>query len=442
MGNFGEKSINAFLRAAMRKKLGLGRINTTTGAIRREDYAFDNNFPLEHESADGLSRIETVRVDKFDKLMYGGAHVVQPCLRPITCVMPVNGDIVTKVFHVFNYPARVKAIYEIHATAGNDAAAVTLNVTKDTSTDAPGAGITVQSGTFNLKGTANTLQTATLASNPNTLECAAGDRLSVVLTGTATTAAAVNITVWVQYYKLVQEFSVYVAAGNADQGFFIANRPYTVLAASFVAKTAEVTTTTQKIQLTQDTSTNATGAGTDLLTNNTNAGFSAVAAANTVQNGTWATNPTLAAGDRLSIDYSGTSTELAGICVTVAIAAQPERIEVPFFDIDTDVAEVVQLIADRDYEFIEARQIHETAAGGTSTAQIETSTSTTAPGSGTTVMASTANLNATAATVQILAPTAVLSDRIIPALARIALDYNHTEQSLTGNVTTASLRAI
>ena len=40
------------------------------------------------------------------------------------------------------------------------------------------------------------------------------------------------------------------------------------------------------VQLVKDTSTDAPGAGTDLLTNNTDAGFNCKGTANTVQNGT------------------------------------------------------------------------------------------------------------------------------------------------------------
>ncbi len=432
----GTKNIDAAQAAPYAKRFGLLR------NIDGIDYAFDNNFAQKWSKADESGDVEGIRLDTSDQLMLGGGHVVQPCLRPIIMTMPINGDIVTKAFHVFNYAARIRAIYQIHETAGNHASAVTLNVTKDSSGVAPGAGITVQSGTFNLKGTAKTLQTATLATNPATLECAAGDRLSVKLTGTATTAAAVCIVVWVQYYKLVQEFSLYVAAGNADQAFFIANRPYTVLGARYAHATAEATEPLMRLQLTQDTSTNAPGAGTDLLTNNTNAGFSGIATINVPQVGTFASNPALATGDRLSIDYSHTATELANILVTVAIAAQSERIEVPFFDIDTDVAEVVHFIADREYEFIESRQIQATAAGGASTAQLEVATGTTAIGSGLALNASTADLNGTANTIQILAPATVLATRIVPAQGRMGLDYNHTEQSLAGLVTTTSLRAI
>jgi len=435
----GNKNFDAAARAPYAKRFGLMR------TIEGLDTAFDNNYAQKWSNAADTADVEGIRVGTDDKIMLGGGHVVQPCFRPIPLRMAVNADVATKCFHVFNYAARIISIVESHGTAGNDAGAVTFQITKDGSGVAPGSGIALNTA-LSLKATANTTQTATLASEPATLEVAAGDRLSFKLTGTATACANVCIVVWVMYYQNVFETSIHVASGNADQAFFIANRPYTLLAARFAAATAETTTTSLKLQLTLDTSTNAPGAGTDLLSNNSNGGFSCTATANVPQTGslnaTGSAAYALAAGDRLSIDYSGSATELAGIVVTVAFAAQPERIEVTFFDIDTDVSECAGLVADREYEFIEARQVHATAAGGTATAQLEYATGTTAPGSGTAIMASTFDLNGTANTVQIGAPSTVLSDRILRTGARLSLDYNHTEQSLAGLVWTASLKAI
>lgn len=73
------------------------------------------------------------------------------------------------------------------------------------------------------------------------------------------------------------------------------------------------------LQLTKDTGTTAPGAGTDLLTNNTNAGFDLNATANTPQTGTFtATTATLqfAAGDRLSMDFANTIQSTAGLYIT------------------------------------------------------------------------------------------------------------------------------
>lgn len=108
----------------------------------------------------------------------------------------------------------------------------------------------------------------------------------------------------------------------ADEAFFIADRAYEVVGVSQIHAVAGNDGGAVNLQVTKDTGTNAPGAGTDLLTNTAGAGFNLKATANTVQNGTLvATQATkrLAAGDRLSVDYAGTLTTLAGVVVTVKL---------------------------------------------------------------------------------------------------------------------------
>lgn len=113
--------------------------------------------------------------------------------------MPLNADCVDQSFFIADRAYKVKAIYEIHATAGNDAGAVNVQVTKDTGTDAPGAGTDLLTNNtnagFNMKGTANTLQTGTLTATAASLLLAAGDRLSVDFAGVVTTLAGVSVQV-------------------------------------------------------------------------------------------------------------------------------------------------------------------------------------------------------------------------------------------------------
>lgn len=109
-----------------------------------------------------------------------------------------------------------------------------------------------------------------------------------------------------------------------DQAFFTADRAYRVTRIDYVHATAGNDAGSVNVQVTKDTGTDAPGAGTDLLTNNTNAGFNCKATANTVQNGTLtgtAASLALAAGNRLSLDFAGTVTTLAGVQVTVTLVA-------------------------------------------------------------------------------------------------------------------------
>jgi len=111
-------------------------------------------------------------------------------------------------------------------------------------------------------------------------------------------------------------------ASLADQVFFIANRAYEVTDIREIHATAGSDGSAVNMQVVKDTSTNAPGAGTDLLTNNTNAGFDMKSTANTVQVGTLTSTLAslrLAAGDRLAVDFAGTLTALAGVVVTVSM---------------------------------------------------------------------------------------------------------------------------
>lgn len=117
-------------------------------------------------------------------------------------------------------------------------------------------------------------------------------------------------------------YSMLANASLADQAFFVADRAYDVVAVRQIHSVAGTDGSAVNLQVTKDTSTAAPGAGTDLLTNNTNAGFNLKGTANTVQAGTLtatAASKRMAAGDRLSVDFAGTLTTLAGVVVTVVL---------------------------------------------------------------------------------------------------------------------------
>lgn len=119
---------------------------------------------------------------------------------------------------------------------------------------------------------------------------------------------------------LATSFVGLLNATLTDQAFFVADRAYQVTAITEVHSAAAAVTA--NVQVTKDTSTTAPGGGTDLLTNNTNAGFDLHATANTVQTGSLSGTPSdlqLAAGDRLSVDFSGTLTSAAGVVISIAL---------------------------------------------------------------------------------------------------------------------------
>jgi hypothetical protein len=102
-----------------------------------------------------------------------------------------------------------------------------------------------------------------------------------------------------------------------DRAFFVAPRPYYIKSITEVHSVAAGGAS--KLQVTKDTGTDAPGAGTDLLSDNTAAGFDLAATANTVQYGTIITTAgvrKLAKGDRLSRDNADAIQSTAGVKIT------------------------------------------------------------------------------------------------------------------------------
>lgn len=137
--------------------------------------------------------------------------------------------------------------------------------------------------------------------------------------GVFTTLQANSITssdgVTCAYYNQV------LTAAIGDSVIFIANRAYQVVSAREIHAVAAGGASV--VQITKDTGTQAPGAGVDLLTNNTNTGFDLNATANTVQTATLSATPAnllLAAGDRLSVDFSAAIQSSSGIAITVCLA--------------------------------------------------------------------------------------------------------------------------
>jgi len=112
---------------------------------------------------------------------------------------------------------------------------------------------------------------------------------------------------------------------DGDQVFYIATRAMYVQAINQIHSTLGTDGGAVNVQVVKDTGTSAPGAGTNLLTNNSNAGFNLKATINTVQEGSLSTTLSdrdLAKGDRLSVDFAGTLTAVAGMKITVQLKAR------------------------------------------------------------------------------------------------------------------------
>lgn len=116
----------------------------------------------------------------------------------VSVALPLNGDSVDQNFFIAMEPVKVLAISESHATAGTDGSAVSAVVKKATGTTAIASGTAIMSNSFDMKGTANTVQNAAMATSSATVTLASGDRLGVDYTGAVTSLAGVVITLLLQ----------------------------------------------------------------------------------------------------------------------------------------------------------------------------------------------------------------------------------------------------
>jgi hypothetical protein len=113
----------------------------------------------------------------------------------ITATHYIASSVADVQFFTAPVKCEVVAVREVHATAGNDAGAVTGTIRRCQGTEAATAGDDLLSAAINFKGTALTEQTPALTATTADLTLEAGNRLSLDVTGTTTTLAGVIITV-------------------------------------------------------------------------------------------------------------------------------------------------------------------------------------------------------------------------------------------------------
>jgi hypothetical protein len=114
------------------------------------------------------------------------------CLIPATYYFTGTPAATSQVFFLATRAMIVTNISQVHSAAAGGTS--TLDVTKDTSTGAPASGSALGQAAFNLNGTANTVQNATLNATIATITLAAGDRLSVKFNHAIQSSAGVVVT--------------------------------------------------------------------------------------------------------------------------------------------------------------------------------------------------------------------------------------------------------
>jgi hypothetical protein len=450
------KNFQTAVRYPFAKRFGFGG-----GEIDQNvDHDFDNDKELTWSDAADLVSTPGLKVNADNRVELDRGVNLGPRM-PVTFTLNANASLATQSFFIADRPFLITGIEYTHATAGTNGAAVTVNVTKDTGTQAAGAGSTVQVGTFNAKGTANTVQYASLLAvdgqgNPAAgLKLAAGDRLSIVFTGTLTTLAGVNLTVYLAPGQHEQPAIYYMNANAsiATQSFYQANRDVMVTGVSMIWGTAGTDAGTVTLDVIHDTGTNAPGAGTTILA----AAQSAKTTANTVVNPALSATPAqlvLNAGDRLSIKTTGTLTALAGVVVVVYLqSVTGSQVPLGYFGEQQAVYTMLAngslatqefFIADRDYIIWDASLIWSVAGtdGGTVTIDLMIDKGTTAPGSGASFVTSGAVSAKTTANTSAFPGVVSASARkncLLSQGDRLCIKFNGTLTSLAGVTATVSM---
>ena len=414
----------------------------------------DNTYEELFLNAAGTDVIAGQGVDSADNFLLS-EEVYSPMRKTITFNLATTASLVTQHFFVFPSACRITSIREMHSTAETTAATLTCYIEKLSSGTAPGSGATLQTGTFNLKATANTQQVGVLSS-PSTGDSSdplmffvTGDRLGIKFSTTPTELAglAITITFAPSGDELWLKYNMQANGDLVDQSIFIANRDYIVSGSVYCHSTLGTNGSAVNLQLVKDTSTDAPGAGTDLLTNNTNAGFNCKAAINVPQTGTLtatAASLRLAPGNRLSVDYAGTLTALAGVILIVVLQKVARRKEVQFTLSKNANLGVDQsfFIAGRNYQITDASEVHSVAAGGASKLQLTRDTGTDVPGAGTDLLSNNSSagfdLAATANTVQVATWVDTRFNYLMSG-DRLSLDFANAVQSTAGVSVTVSL---
>jgi hypothetical protein len=338
-------------------------------------------------------------------------------------------DVKTKPFYIAGGPCRITAIKEIHNTAGNDSAAVTLAVTKETGTQAPGAGVATMTA-VSLKATAKTVQAATLSTTASDLLLNEGDRLSVLVTGTTTTLAGVSVTVELEY--LGTTFDVTFVATKAtdlvDTPFYIAYGPTQVVSVKAVHTVAGITGALT-LMVEKDTGTSAPGAGAlNVLT----PALSLIGTIKTVQSGVLSTTTAdllLAKGDRLSaiIANPGSDSTCVGVVCTATLRSLPDKTVVTYSSkgVTGGSTDEYFYTATRPAVVTGISYLHSAVGATGAVMQVTKDTSTDAPGAGSNLVSSTGFTgDSTANTVQFATLTTTLAYLTLNTGDRLSVDYN------------------
>jgi hypothetical protein len=391
-------------------------------------------------NAAGTGTVELIKADSSNNVVINGQTIV-PFLRTVTFrTLPV-GTATARRFWVSDGNYTIVAIQEIHSTAEVTAASMGANIQK---VSPAGVNQGLLAATINLKATANTLQTASLITTPSVMSLQTGDTLQWTTSAVGTELAGVVVSIILSPGGRGSQATFYCTnTGATDACIFVATRPMTISRIDWVHGTAA--SSACNVQVTLDTGTAAPGTGTDILSNNSNAGFDCTASAGVPQNGTLVAAATrMNPGDRLSLDFSGTTTGLTNGVAVVTFAPSEDRKEVTFYgQANSTHVDNVFFIADRAYQIEAASAVWSTPATAGANCQLVVDSGTQAPGAGLDLLSNDTNagfqIDGTANTVEV--GTFIAAGRnFLQTGDRLSLDYTVTT-SIVGMVCTVTLKA-
>lgn len=150
----------------------------------------------------------------------------------------------------------------------------------------------------------------------NTLKASNLAGVTIDASGNTVVPGTLSVTGLVSGQYFTVNYIGQTTEAATDRALFVAPIACSLVSASEVHAVAAGGASA--LQLTKETGTTAPGAGSDILTNNTNSGFDLAAAANTPQVGTFAAT-TFAVGDRLSMDFAQAIQSTAGLVISILL---------------------------------------------------------------------------------------------------------------------------
>jgi len=419
-------------------------------------------------AADNADLPPVLSYDADDQLRFG-EEVRNPTRHPLIFHVYPNASLVSQTFFVNPTPRKltITLAAEVHTTAGTvagAAATITHETTPSGATlqQAAGTGLAVLSATLDLKNTAaETVQYGTLAqlydrktrnnnvasTNPGAgvIVLQPGDSLSVKFSGTLTTLVGVTITMSIFpgcKYDFVSFYSA-PAGAAVTTSLLTALRPRTLLYGGALWQAVEATAATLTLDVTKDASATAPGAGTTMLSATQNLKLTAKTYKQLALTATLA-NLKLISTDSVAVKISAAATELAGLCVTLALDGTPFEVSVNYNPMNSTVGTDEEIfIADRTYEIIDFAA--KWSVVSTSNFELLTAdTGTQTPGTGTGLATDNTNKGFdTTGTINVpvFATLTALNTRYLYKGDRLGLKHAGTTGTLAGFQLSARLRA-